>query len=229
MQRGRLIVIEGTDCSGKETQAELLQERLKTEKIKVEKLGYPMYDTPTGKIVGGPYLGKKHISEGIFLEGAANVDPKVAALYFAADRRYNSYKIRELLDKGYSVILDRYVESNMGHQGGKLETSEERLEMYKWLENLEYGLLELPRPDLTIFLYMPYEYAVELRKNRQEAPDQLEENEKHLINAEQAYLGLSQLYKFSKIDCVKNGTIRTKEDIHEEIYEIVTKNQISKN
>ncbi|NLC96657.1 MAG: thymidylate kinase [Erysipelotrichaceae bacterium] len=217
----KLIVVEGTDCSGKETQTNLLIERLKLERTKIEKLGYPMYDTPTGKIVGGPYLGKKHISEGLFPEGAANVDPKVAALYFAADRRYNSYKIRELLSNGYDVLLDRYVESNMGHQGGKLATTEERLAMYKWLESLEYGLLELPRPNLTVFLYMPYQYAVELKKNRNEAPDQHEASEEHLINAENAFLELASLYGFSKVNCVENGELRTKEDIHEEVYSLV--------
>ena len=219
----KLIVIEGTDCSGKETQSNLLMERLQKENIKIQKLGYPMYDTPTGKIVGGSYLGKKHISEGLFPEGAANVDPKVAALYYAADRRYNAYKIKELLDNGSNVLLDRYVESNMGHQGGKLHTSEERLAMYKWLESLEYDLLELPRPDITIFLYMPYQYALELKKNRQEEPDQHELSEEHLINAEQAYLELAELYEFNQINCVRDGNIRTIEDIHEEIYNLVKK------
>ena len=217
----KLIVVEGTDCSGKETQSNLLIERLQKENIKIQKLGYPMYDTPTGKIVGGSYLGKKHISEGLFKEGAANIDPKVASLYYAADRRYNAYKIKELLDNGSNVLLDRYVESNMGHQGGKLHTPEERLAMYKWLEALEYDLLELPRPDLTIFLYMPYQYALELKKNRQEEPDQHELNEEHLINAEQTYLELVELYGFKQIDCVKNNKIKSIEEIHEEIYEYI--------
>jgi len=217
----KLIVIGGTDCSGKQTQTELLIEKFKQDNVLVERLSYPMYDTPTGKIVGGSYLGKKYISEGLFEEGAANVDPKVAALYYAADRRYNSYKIKELLDSGTNVILDRYVESNMGHQGGKLKTTEERLNMYKWLEDLEYGLLELPRPDITIFLYMPYQYALELKKDRVELPDQHEASEDHLKNAETAYLELAKLYGFKKIDCVKDGKIRTKEDINEEVYSLL--------
>lgn len=217
----KLIVVEGTDCSGKETQTNLLIKRLKQEKARIEKLGFPMYDTPTGKIVGGPYLGKKHISEGLFPEGAPNVDPKVASLYYAADRRYNAYKIRELLNNNIDVLLDRYVESNMGHQGGKLHTREERIAMYKWLESLEYGLLELPRPNLTIFLYMPYQYALELKKQRQEIPDQHEANQEHLINAENAYLELAELYGFCRINCVENNKIRTIEDIHEEVYTLV--------
>lgn len=219
----RLIVVEGTDCSGKETQTNLLVERLKKEQYKIEKLCYPMYDTPTGKIIGDSYLGKTNTSKGLFEEGAANVDPKVASLYYAADRRYNAHKIKTLLDSGTDVILDRYVESNMGHQGGKLHTKEERLNMYKWLEDLEYGLLELPRPTITIFLYMPYEYATELKKQRNEIPDQHEINKDHLINAENAFLEMAQLYNFYTINCVKDGIIRTREDINEEIYNLIKK------
>lgn len=87
--KGKIIVIEGTDCSGKETQTSLLVQRLSKEGKKIERVSFPSYDTPTGKIVGGAYLGKSYIGEGYFPEGAANVDPKVASLYYAADRRYN--------------------------------------------------------------------------------------------------------------------------------------------
>lgn len=218
---GKLIVIEGTDCSGKETQSNLLLERLEKENKKIKKLSYPMYDTPTGKIVGGSYLGKKYISEGLFKEGASNVDPKVAALYFAADRKYNINKISDLLNEGYDVLIDRYVESNMGHQGGKILDANERKKMYKWLEKLEYDMLELPKPDITIFLYMPYEYALELKKNRNEEPDQHEANKEHLMNAEKAFLELAELYNFKTINCVQNKKIKSKEQIHEEIYNLL--------
>ena len=153
--KGKIIVVEGTDCSGKETQTSLLVQRLRKVGRKIERLSFPAYETPTGRIVGGPYLGKKHIGEGYFPEGAANVDPKVACLYYAADRRYNRDAILDLLNQGIDVVLDRYVESNMGHQGGKIFDKEERLKLYENLDNLEYGFLELPRPDVTLFLYMP--------------------------------------------------------------------------
>ena len=89
---GKIIVIDGTDCSGKETQAKLLYGKLIDSNRKVMMFSFPMYDTPTGMIVGGPYLGKKHISDGWFPEGASNVNPKVASLYYAADRLYNIEK-----------------------------------------------------------------------------------------------------------------------------------------
>lgn len=220
--RGRIIVVEGTDCSGKETQTSLLVQRLRKEGRKIERFSFPAYDTPTGRIVGGAYLGKKHICDGYFPEGAANVDPKVACLYYAADRRYNIGKINELLDAGTDVILDRYVESNMAHQGGKIFDKEERLKLYKNLEDLEYGFLELPKPDLTIFLYMPYKKEAELKKGRKEPADQHEVSMLHIRNAEHAYLELAELHNYKKINCVdKKNKLRDIEDIQGEIYNIV--------
>ncbi|MDR2337253.1 MAG: dTMP kinase [Deltaproteobacteria bacterium] len=222
MKTGKLIVVEGTDCSGKETQTNLLIERLKSENRKIKKLSFPAYNTPTGKIVGGSYLGKEHIGQGLFPEGAANVDPKVAALYFAADRKYNAKKVIDLLANGTSVLLDRYIESNMAHQGGKLVSPAERRAMYNWLEKLEYELLELPRPDLTIFLYMPYQFALELKKNRAETADQHENSVEHFLQAEKAFLELAELYKFHRIDCVKNNQIRSIDEIHQEVASLVS-------
>ena len=213
-----IIVIEGTDCSGKQTQAEKLVERLNKDGIEVLKLGFPNYDSPTGKIVGGPYLGKEYICEGYFPEGAPNVSGKVASLYYAADRLYNVDIINNAIKENKIVILDRYVESNMAFQGSKFKTKEEKQQMFKWLEKLEYELLELPKPDKVIFLYMPYTYASILKKNRKEEPDQNELDENLLKNAENTYLELSELYNFEKIDCVKDNQIRTIEDIHEEVY-----------
>lgn len=220
--KGKIIVIEGTDCSGKETQTSLLVQRLAKEGRKVERLSFPSYDTLTGRIVGGAYLGKKYIGEGYFPEGAANVDPKVASLYYAADRRYSRDKIIDLVNKGYTVVIDRYVESNMGHQGGKIFDKEERLKLYEDLANLEYGFLELPKPDLTIFLYMPYKKVAELKSGRSEPGDQHESSMLHIRNAEAAYLELAELHSYKKVTCVlKDNKLRDIMDIHEEIYNIV--------
>ena len=221
--QGKLIVIEGTDCSGKETQSKLLVEKLKEAGYNVFQFGFPNYDSPTGRIVGGPYLGKSYICDGWFEEGATNVDSLVACCYYAADRRYNVGVINEHLDKGDVVILDRYVESNMAHQGGKLTNKEDRLKLWKKLETLEFDILELPRPDAVMFLYMPYEYAEILKKARKEGADQHESSKQHLQNAEASYLELTKLYDFIKIDCVKDETIRSIDDINEEVLERVRK------
>jgi len=214
---GKLIVIEGTDCSGKGTQSEILFKKLQGENKKVIKMSFPMYETPTGKIVGGPYLGKESICHGWFKEGANNVSAKVASLYYAADRLYNIDKINKYLDEDYIVILDRYVTSNMGHQAGKIKDKEERLKMFKWLEKLEYDLLELPKPDIKLFLHMPYIYSKELQKNRTEL-DEHELSEENLINAENAYLEMTELFDFIKIECIKDNEIRSIQEISKEIY-----------
>lgn len=219
--KGKLIVIEGTDCSGKETQTNLLLKRLNEENIKVEKFSFPNYQSPTGRIIGGPYLGKSYISECWFNEGATKVDPKVAALYYAADRKYNIYKIVWLLENGVNVILDRYVYSNMAHQGGKISDKSKREEMYDWLENLEFNLLELPKADIKVFLHMPYKQAIILKQSRAEEPDEHELDVNHLKDAESSYLELANKYSFKTIECSVDDEIRSIEEIQEELYEYV--------
>ena len=218
-----IINIEGTDCSGKETQSKLLVENLIKNGYKAELLSFPNYNSPTGKIVGGPYLGKKHITEGWFEEGATNVDAKVASLYFAADRKYNEHIIRDLLNDDVIVVLNRYVESNMAHQGSKLKTKEEREKMYKFLEDLEYNLLDIQKADITLFLYMPYEKACILKASREEKPDQHELDADYLKRSEQAYLELTERNNYIKIDCTEKGNILTREQMSEKVFEKVKK------
>ena len=127
--RGKLILIEGTDCSGKETQANLLMDALKKLGIKIQKVSFPDYESPTGKIVGGPYLGKSYICEGYFEEGANHVSPKVSALYYGADFLYHLEEMNKLLDKGTWILLDRYFYSTFAHQGGKERNKQKRLDV----------------------------------------------------------------------------------------------------
>ena len=214
--KGKIIVIEGTDCSGKETQSLLLEKKLKEAGKKCIRFGFPMYDTPTGRIVGGPYLGNPEILQGFFPEGADHVDPHIACLYYAADRKYNMEKIFPYLEDGYYVILDRYTTSNLAHQGSKIHDKDERFLMYQWIDKLEYWLLQLPKPDQTIFLHMPYQYSLKLRETRK-VVDEHERSEEHLKNAEEAYIELSEMYNWKRIECVKDDKIRSIEDINQEI------------
>ena len=218
--KGKIIVIEGTDCSGKETQTKLLEKKLKEAGKKCIRFSFPMYDSPTGKIVGGAYLGKPEISETFFSEGAPNVDPYVACLYYAADRKYNLKKINQYLDEGYDVILDRYTTSNLAHQGSKIENKDDRFNMYQWIDKLEYWLLGLPKPDKTIFLHMPYEYSSKLKESR-DSLDGHEKCENHLRLAEASYIELAELYNWDKIDCIEENIIKTPEKINEEIYNLI--------
>ena len=211
----KIIVIEGTDCSGKETQSKLIEEKLKKEGKKVLRISFPAYDSPTGKIIEGPYLGKSMNT--YFDEGPTQVDPKVISMYYAADRLYNLKDIDENLDY---IIFDRYVESNMAHQGSKIDNIEERKELYNFINELEYKLLKLPKPDITIFLHVPYEYVKRLKENRKQL-DEHEKDDKFSKKSIDTYLELTNLYNWNKIECIKDNNLRSIEDINEEIMNII--------
>lgn len=229
--RGKLIVLEGNDCSGKETQAKYLERALNQKNIPSKKLSFPNYQTPTGRIIGACYLGKEELCQdylttktGWFKEGASNVDGLVSALYYAADRRYNMAEIEKLLESGTNVILDRYTFSNMAHQGGKFLHQEERFQFFKKIETLEFDILNLPKPDLVIFLYVPFQVTIDLQEKRDFLPDQIEKDKKYLKRAEQTYLELKALYHFKMVECVVDHQMRKIEDIHNEVLEIVMAN-----
>ena len=224
--KGKIIVIEGTDCSGKETQSKLLEKYLNEQHIKSIRMSFPAYETPTGKIVGGPYLGKEEICKSYFTEGSANVSPYISSLYYAADRKYNYSKIEKYLNDGFIVILDRYTTSNLANQGGKIEDPDERFNMYQWIDKLEFWLLKLPKPDITIFLHVPYIFAKQLQKNRSDIDDN-EKDENFLKNAEKAYIELSELYNWDKVECELNKKLKTIEEIQQEIISIIKEKGIN--
>lgn len=219
---GKIIVVEGTDCSGKETQSKLLEERLNSIGKKCVRFDFPNYESPTGKIIGGAYLGKPEIGPSFFKEGAVNVEPHVVCLYYAADRKYAMPEIEKYLNDNYYVILDRYTTSNLAHQGSKIHDKDERFNMYQWIDKLEYWLLGLPKPDKTIFLHVPLENTLELRKNRKSI-DEHEKSPEYLKRAEESYLELSELYNWDKIECIRNNKLRSVEDINNEIMKIIEK------
>lgn len=218
--RNKIISIEGTDCSGKQTQSDLLVKKLAEKNIEIFKTSFPNYDSPTGRIVGECCLGKK-IGHSFFPEDSANVDPKVMGLYYSADRLYNIPKIKKALESK-SVILDRYIDSNLAHQGGKIQDKEERIKIYEFFETLEYDLLKLPKPDIKVLLYLPHEYTYILRQNRiEEALDEVERNEDYLTNSERAYLEVAERHNYKIINCVEDNKIRSIEDINEELFNFV--------
>ena len=213
MERAKIIVIEGTDGSGKETQSKKIEEYYISKGLRVKKYSFPNYNSPTGKIVGASYLGKPELGQSVFPETSAKVDPLVSSLYYAADRRYNFLKfIEEEIYKNDIIILDRYTTSNMGHQAGKAKNKKEENKILRFIEKLEFDLCELPRPDIVVFLYMPFEAAKELRKGRA-AGDGNENSEEHLRKAEQTYLDISTRYGWTHIDCLKTEKFEQLEDI----------------
>ncbi len=213
MSKAKLIVIEGSDGSGKETQSKKLIEYFESNDLKVAMFSFPMYNTPTGKIVGGPYLGKTDICESYFNESSANVDAYVSSLYFAADRKYNyDNLIKNEMSKNDIIVLDRYTTSNMGHQAGKAKTKYDREKIVNFIETLEFDLLDLPRPDKVIFLHMPYEATCDLRKGR-ESTDGNEKSITHQKNSEKEYLILAKEKQWDIINCIKTKKYNNISDI----------------
>jgi len=156
-----LIVLEGLDGAGKTTQINLLQEYFEGEGVKTKYLHFPRYDSP----VFGELIAR-------FLRGdlgpVEQVHPLLVALLFAGDRREASEEIRAWLSKGYSVILDRYIYSNIAFQCAKCKDKESAEELRGWILNTELNVFKIPVPDLNIFLDVPLESIQErLNKSRE--------------------------------------------------------------
>lgn len=216
-------MIEGTDGSGKGTQTNILVDRLKKENIKVEQISFPQYGEPSAFLVE-EYLNGKYGT-------ADQVGPYKASVLYATDRFAASPKIKKWLAKGKVVIANRYVASNMGHQGGKIKDRKKRQEYFDWNYNLEYNILQIPRPDINLILHVTPEISQELVDKKDDREylkgkkrDIHEDDINHLINAEQAYLEIAQTYpEFSVIECVKNEKILTIEEIHAIIWKEIKK------
>lgn len=232
-KRGKLIVIEGTDSSGKETQTNLLYNRLNiNENIPTEKLRFPFYEgNVSGRIVGQCYLGKKDLGEKLGWEGdyawfgnnPNKIDPKLASIFYAGDRFEASNLIYDCIDKGKNLILDRYYQSNMAHQGSKYSDSAERDKLFNKLKLLEFDYFEIPKEDKTILLYLPTEIAFKLRNKRDGGKENLDihENDKeYLKRTEETYLQLAEKFNWDLIDCTdyKNKWILSREEIHNKVY-----------
>ena len=207
---GKIIVIEGIEGSGKETQSKLLVETLNEMGIKAIEFSFPMYETPTAKIFKDCLLNKN----GYFKEGYEALDPELVCLYTAADRKYNIKEIEKYLEDDYIVVINRYTSSNMANQGSKYNDSEDRFYMYQWIDKLEYWLLKLPKPDYTILLNMPYKYNNQLSFN---LTKETSKEEKVL----QAYMELAGLYNWDVIDCIVDSKEKSISDIHNEILELL--------
>lgn len=212
---GKLIVICGSDCSGKETQAKKLVDALNKD-FKAIYFSFPNYDSPTGKIIQNECLGKNR--ESYFDEGFTSVDPYVSSLYYVTDRRYNLPKLNELLNSYDYVICDRYTESNYAHQGGKIKDKEERLKFYNFLERLEYDMLSLPKPDKVIFLSVSVSISCSLLDKRG-GKDSAEKDLNYLTNSYNTYKEIAQIYNFDVIDCVKDDKLLSIDEIHSLVLE----------
>jgi dTMP kinase len=222
--KGKLIVIDGTDGTGKHTQTMLLKENLEKEGYFVETIDFPQYGTKSA----GPtedYLNGKY--------GSANeVTPYQASILYAVDRFAASFKIKEWLNQGKIVLSDRYVSANMGHQAGKIEDLKEKDKFLDWLFDLEFNIFNIPKPDLNILLYLDVDLARNLAQkndsgkftNDVKKNDIHEKDPEHMKKALESFLYVAEKYNWIKIDCTdKEIGIKTRDEISKIIIENVKK------
>lgn len=219
--KGKLVIIEGVDSSGKATHAEMLYERLLKENEKVKKVEFPNYSSDSSALV-------KMYLNGEFGDKPEDVNPYAASVFFAIDR-FASYKTlwKSFYDNGGIVISDRYTMSNMIHQAAKINDDNEKKVFLDWLWDLEFIKLGIPVPDCVIFLDMPPEHALSLmenRKNKITGSSQKDIHEKNIEYLQKSYKNacdIAKEYGWNYVCCVKDGKIRSIDDIHKEIYSIV--------
>ncbi len=226
MKKGKLIVIDGTDGSGKATQVELLRKRLVKEGKTVKIVDFPeYYKNFFGKFVG------HCLSEQYF--NFVNVHPKIASVLYAADRWESSKQIEGWLKKGYVVLANRYVSSNQIHQGGKIRDAKKRKDFLRWLDDMEHRVFGIPRPDVVVFLSVPIRVTLGLMKDRDKTHERAylkkktdvhENDPRFLENSRKSAIKLvEELNNFVKIECTKKNAMRTRDDIHEDVYQEVKK------
>lgn len=217
-EHGLFLVIEGSDGSGKSTQYKLLGERLKAEGYRVKEVKFPRYEEEASYFVRR-YLKGEY--------GDANeLGPYVPSLFYALDRYDGGQQIAQWLSEGYIVLADRYIGANKAHQGQKIDDQQTRHAYYQWLDQLEFEMLGIPRPDLNIVLSLPHEFAMDLIKKRGDSQvvDIHDGDPEHLRRANDTYRELCELYPdtFTHIHCIDKGELMSIPTINNLIWERIT-------
>jgi dTMP kinase len=226
--KGKLIVIEGTDGSGKATQSKELVKKLISDGFMVEYIEFPQYGSPSAKMVE-EYLNGN-------LGKADDVSPYQASIFYAIDRFAKSKEIKKWIDDGKIIICNRYISANKGHQAGKIKDKQDIDKFLDWLDNLEFNIFKIPKPDKTILLYMPQEIGQKLvdKKGHRDyiggtKRDIHEDDIEHLNNAAKAYFYVAKKENWDIINCSEdNENPLPINAIHNKIYNCI-KEIISKN
>lgn len=221
--KGKLIVIDGGDGAGKATQVALLVKRLQADGLLVETLDFPQYTQNTfGKLLRECLDGKR----GDFMA----VDARIASTLYAADRFESKPRLEQWLKEGKVVVLDRYVSANMMHQGAKIEDENALESFLSWLDHMEHSIFGLPRPDLILYLAVPFRIRAKLKaeavangKHGSEVKTDLAEAsiEHQTKTEERAKKIVSDKNSWHAINCVEGEVVRSRESIHEDIYSAV--------
>ena len=212
---GKLIVFEGTDGSGKSTQFSLLTQRLAREAVDFRTIVFPQYSEPSSALI------RLYLS-GEFGKRPSDINAYAASTFYAVDRYASFQKVwGDYYRGGGLVISDRYTTSNAVHQASK-EPVERREAFFKWLSDLEFRHMELPEPDLVIYLDIPTELSEHLLRSREEKThthaDIHEQNSDYLRLCRETGLQAAAYYGWTVVNCASNGEIRGIDEIHEEIY-----------
>ena len=217
---GTLFVIEGVDGSGKATQTDLLYQALQKQDKPVRKVSFPNYDSPSSSLI-------KMYLNGEFGSDPQSVNAFATSVFFAVDRFASFRKDwQPFYENGGIVIADRYVTSNLVHQAGKIAEAAEKERYVHWLSDLEYNIFGLPRPDCVIFLDMPPAYSLRLRQQRNTLKQGLtqdihEADQQYLQQAYENATAIAQHQQWHRINCVANDQIRSIEEIHTEIMQLI--------
>lgn len=221
--KGKFIVFEGTDGSGKTEQFKKLVRRLEEKKYKVATFDFPQYGKPSSYFVE-EYLNGRY-------GGWREVGPYKASLFYAMDRFDIGPRIKKELASGKVIVSNRYISSNMGHQGAKIKNRNERLKFFKWLYELEYEILGIPKPNLAIVLHVPAKIAQKLvdKKGKREYLRWMKKRDihtadiNHLKQAERTYLEMTKIFPndFKLVECVEKGKLLSIREIHEKVWRIV--------
>lgn len=225
INKGKLIVIDGIDGSDKATQTKLLAVRLKEEGYNVKTIDFPQYENNFfGKLIGECLTGQY----GDFVA----LDPHIGSALYAADRFESSQTIRKWLDEGFVVVTDRYVSSNQIHQGGKIKDIEKRKEFLAWLDVMEYETFKIPRPDIVVYLDVPFEVSSVWLKNKnaradkkylEDKKDLHEENLSFLKDSRDSALFLTQENKnWRHVECCEGSVCMSPEAVLEAVFTIVS-------
>lgn len=219
--KGKLIVIEAGDGSGKATQTQMLYDKLVAQsKARVKKVEFPNYKSESSALI-------KMYLKGEFGEDPSLVNPYVASTFYTVDR-FVSYEKdwKDFYQKGGIILADRYTTSNMVHQAAKIIDHREREDYLNWLWDFEFEKFKLPVPDCVIFLDMPPQYSTKLISNRPNKYGEIdkdihERNSEFLVISYNNSLEIARKYCWIKISCIKNDKIRSINEIHNDIYNVV--------
>ena len=218
MEKGKLIVLEGIDGSGKSAQYRRLCARMENDGIAYTHIVFPRYDKESSALIR-MYLG------GAFGSRPSDVNAYAASTFYAVDR-YASYRTDwgERYESGGLILSDRYTTSNAVHQGSKLP-DDELPDFFGWLSDLEYGKMGLPKPDLVIYLEVDMETSLARMRRRQEkthtSADIHEKDIAYLERCLHTADMAADFYGWTRIPFRVNGAERELEEKNEEIYRII--------